>query len=134
MRSTYYWDCAGANTDPYYSQLLVDKMLFMLPSDQARLRDCMTRQSLLDELLALREGHAATDWFQKNARAYLEICDLFGRSAAADGLVKAVHRGARCRSQRSTTWRECGKWSTASGAAEITRVCAIYGPPRTAAI
>ncbi len=76
--------------DPYYSQLLVDKMLFMLPSDQARLRDCMTRQSLLDELLALREEHAATDWFQKNARAYLEICDLFGRSAAQhhDGLVK----------------------------------------------
>ncbi len=76
--------------DPYYSQLLVDKMLFMLPSDQARLRDCMTRQSLLDELLALREEHAATDWFQTNARAYLEICDLFGRSAAQhhDGLVK----------------------------------------------
>ena len=76
--------------DPYYSQLLVDKMLFMLPSDQARLRDCMTRQSLLDELLALRDEHAATDWFQNNARAYLEICDLFGRSAAQhhDGLVK----------------------------------------------
>jgi hypothetical protein len=76
--------------DPYYSQLLVDKMLFMLPSDQARLRDCMTRQSLLDELLALRGEHATTDWFQNNARAYLEICDLFGRSAAQhhDGLVK----------------------------------------------
>lgn len=65
-------------------------MLFMLPSDQARLRDCMTRQSLLDELLALRDEHAATHWFQNNARAYLEICDLFGRSAAQhhDGLVK----------------------------------------------
>src|ERR1700722_14511045 len=37
--------------DPYYAQLLVDKMLFMLPSDQSRLRDCMTRTSLLDELL-----------------------------------------------------------------------------------
>ena len=42
--------------DPYYAQLLVDKMLFMLPSDQARLRDCMTRTSLLDELLALRRA------------------------------------------------------------------------------
>jgi hypothetical protein len=76
--------------DAYYSQLLVDKMLFMLPSDQARLRDCMTRTSLLDELLALREEHAGSDWFQKNARAYLEICELFGQSAAQhhDGLVK----------------------------------------------
>jgi hypothetical protein len=76
--------------DPYYSQLLVDKMLFMLPSDQARLRDCMTRRSLLDELLALRADHAADGWFQNNARAYLEICDLFGKSAKQhhDGLVK----------------------------------------------
>jgi hypothetical protein len=76
--------------DPYYAQLLVDKMLFMLPSDQARLRDCMARTSLLDELLALADDHAGADWFQQNARAYLEICDLFGQSAAQhhDGLVK----------------------------------------------
>ncbi len=76
--------------DPYYANLLVDKMLFMLPSDQARLRDCMTRTSLLDELLALAAGYGRTDWFQRNARAYLEVCDLFGQSAAQhhDGLVK----------------------------------------------
>ena len=76
--------------DAYYSQLLVDKMLYMLPSDQARLRDCMTRRSLLDELLALREEHRNADWFQRNARAYLEACDLFGRWAAQhhDALVK----------------------------------------------
>ena len=76
--------------DPYYAQLLVDKMLFMLPSDQARLRDCMTRTSLLDELLALLDAHQASDWFQQNARAYLEVCDLFGQAAAQhhDGLVR----------------------------------------------
>lgn len=76
--------------DAYYAQLLVDKMLFMLPGDQARLRDCMARTSLLDELLALRHEHAGADWFQRNARAYLEVCDLFGQSAAQhhDGLVK----------------------------------------------
>jgi hypothetical protein len=67
--------------NPYYAQLLVDKMLFMLPSDQARLRDCMMRTSLLDELLALAAEHSSTDWFQQNARAYLEVCDLFGRTA-----------------------------------------------------
>jgi Domain of unknown function (DUF1864) len=76
--------------NPYYAQLLVDKMLFMLPSDQARLRDCMMRISLLDELLALAEQHSAADWFQQNARAYLEVCDLFGQTAVQhhDALVK----------------------------------------------
>ncbi len=76
--------------DPYYAQLLVDKMLFMLPGDQARLRDCMTRTSLLDELLGLLEQHQDADWFQQNARAYLEVCDLFGQAARQhhDGLVK----------------------------------------------
>ena len=51
-------------SDPYYSQLLVDKMLFLLPSDQARLRECMTHRSLLDELLLLVDEHAGADWFQ----------------------------------------------------------------------
>jgi len=89
--------------DPYYAQLLVDKMLFMLPADQARLRDCMTRTSLLDELLALAGEHAAAGWFQQNARAYLEVCDLFGQTAAQhhDALVRrfieepAAHLSAR---------------------------------------
>lgn len=76
--------------DPYYGQLLVDKMLFMLPADQARLKDCMGRRSLLDELLELLPDYLATAWFQRNARAYLEVCDLFGRTAAQhhDELVK----------------------------------------------
>jgi Domain of unknown function (DUF1864) len=89
--------------DPYYAQLLVDKMLFMLPADQARLRDCMTRTSLLDELLALAGEHAQAVWFQQNARDYLEVCDLFGQSAAQhhDALVRrfieepAAHLSAR---------------------------------------
>ena len=44
-------------SDPYYAQLLVDKMLFMMPADQARLRECMTYRSLLDELLAVPAEH-----------------------------------------------------------------------------
>jgi hypothetical protein len=81
--------------DPYYAQLLVDKMLFMLPADQARLRDCMTRTSLLDELLVLANDHGSADWFQHNAGAYLEVCDLFGQSAAQhhNGLVKRFIEG-----------------------------------------
>jgi hypothetical protein len=76
--------------DPYYANLLVDKMSFMLPADQARLRECMTHTSLLDELLGLAGSHAGADWFRRNAGAYLEVCELFGRYAAQhhDGLVR----------------------------------------------
>jgi hypothetical protein len=63
--------------DPYYAQLLVDKMPFMLPSEQARLRECMTYRSLLDELLLLADDCAQADWFQTNVRGYLRVCDLF---------------------------------------------------------
>jgi hypothetical protein len=75
--------------DPYYAQLLVDKMLFMPPDDQARLRDCMTRTSLLDEFLDCPDSAAAQPWFQRNAAAFLEVCEVFGRSAAQhhDALV-----------------------------------------------
>jgi hypothetical protein len=69
-------------SDPYYAQLLVDKMLFMLPEDQARLRACMTYRSLLDEFLAVADEHGDSDWFQTNAGAFLQVCDLFGRTAA----------------------------------------------------
>jgi hypothetical protein len=68
--------------DPYYAQLLVDKMTFMLPADQQRLRECMTYPSLLDELLSLGGAHRGTEWFRRSARSYLEIVELFGRSAA----------------------------------------------------
>jgi hypothetical protein len=76
--------------NPYYAQLLADKMLFMLPADQARLRECMTKVSLLDELLGLLPQHGSTDWFQRNARAYLEVCDLFAQTAIQhhDALVR----------------------------------------------
>ena len=67
--------------DPYYAHLLVEKMLFMLPEDQARLRDCMRHRNLLDDFLDLADGHAATPWFQANAAAFIEICDLFAETA-----------------------------------------------------
>ncbi|HLZ96500.1 MAG TPA: monodechloroaminopyrrolnitrin synthase PrnB family protein [Steroidobacteraceae bacterium] len=77
-------------SDPYYAQLLVDKMLFMLPDDQARLRSCMTYRSLLDEFLAVADLSSDTDWFQANAAAFIEVCELFGQTAAQhhDLLVK----------------------------------------------
>ncbi|MBI1364937.1 MAG: DUF1864 family protein [Alphaproteobacteria bacterium] len=68
--------------DPYYAQLLVDKMLFMMPADQASLRDCMRRKPLLDELLDAREKHSGERWFKDAARAFLAVCDAHGAAAA----------------------------------------------------
>jgi hypothetical protein len=72
--------CRG--NDPYYSQLLVEKMLFMLPADQASLRDCMRRRSFLDGFLDALETSRDADWFQRNAAAFLRVCDLHGQVAA----------------------------------------------------
>ena len=72
--------CRG--NDPYYSQLLVEKMLFMRPEDQESLRDCLRRQSFLDQFLgALGEGRD-TEWFRTNAAAFLGVCEQHGRVAA----------------------------------------------------
>lgn len=71
--------CRG--NDPYYSQLLLEKMPFMTPSDQARLRECMSMPSILDAFLLAVESQADRPWFQTNVRAFLRLCDLFGRTA-----------------------------------------------------
>jgi hypothetical protein len=41
-------------------------------------------------LLELLEAHRDAAWFQRNARAFLDVCDLFGQTAAQhhDELVK----------------------------------------------
>lgn len=67
--------------DPYYSQLLVDKFLFMRPEDQLLLRDCMRRRSLLDSFLEGLDAHASEPWFQQNANAFLEVCAQHGAVA-----------------------------------------------------
>jgi len=79
---------AQAN-DAYYAQLLVDKMPFMRPEDQASLRDCMRRSNFLDAFLAALPD-AGADWFAPNARAFLAVVDAHGAAARQhhDMLVK----------------------------------------------
>ena len=67
--------------DPYYSQLLVDKFLFMRPDDQLVLRDCMRRTSLMDSFLACNERDRSQAWYQENLIAFLEVCDAHGKVA-----------------------------------------------------
>lgn len=66
--------------DAYYSQLLVDKFLFMTPEDQLILRDCMRRPSLLDQFLE-HLSDADEDWFQHNLKAFLVTAETHGKTA-----------------------------------------------------
>src|SRR5690606_27823893 len=72
--------CRG--NDPYYSQLLVDKMLYMTPEDQARLRATLATRPLLDEFVEAGETHAGRDWFKTNAPLFLDVCAAHGKAAA----------------------------------------------------
>lgn len=68
--------------DPYYSQILVDKMLFMRPEDQASLRDCMRRRNFLDIFLDLAPASKNEPWFRENAAAFIAVCEAHGKTAA----------------------------------------------------
>ncbi|MBX7198528.1 MAG: DUF1864 family protein [Rhodospirillaceae bacterium] len=72
--------CRG--NDPYYSQLLVDKMLYLTPEDQARLRGCLTHRPLLSEFVDAIAASAKQDWFKTNAPLFLDVCAAHGRAAA----------------------------------------------------
>ena len=68
--------------DAYYSQLLVDKFLFMRPQDQLILRDCMRRSSLMDNFLdSLAADHKDQSWYQKNLAVFIEVCEAHGQTA-----------------------------------------------------
>ena len=67
--------------DAYYSQLLVDKFLFMIPADQLVLRDCMRRKSLMDSFLENRESEGGSPHYQKNLRLFIEACEAHGETA-----------------------------------------------------
>lgn len=68
--------------DAYYSQLLVDKFLFMRPDDQLILRDCMRRSSLMDDFLeSLADGSSDQKWYQKNLSVFIEVCQAHGQTA-----------------------------------------------------
>lgn len=64
-----------------YSQLLVDKFLYMMPEDQAILRDCMRRRSLMNEMLDLSDQHSSEHWYQENLRMFLQVCEQHGETA-----------------------------------------------------
>lgn len=74
----------------YYSQLLVDKFLYMIPEDQAILRDCMRRRSLMDDFLVQCTEFGAQTWYRENLPIFLDLCERHGQTAAQhhDQLVR----------------------------------------------
>ncbi|MGS0693213.1 PrnB family protein [Shewanella sp. 0m-4] len=69
-----------AANEPGYSQMLVDKFLYMMPEDQRILRDCMRRTSFMDALLGM--SHLRHEqWYQQNLQLFLEVCELHGQTA-----------------------------------------------------
>lgn len=63
-----------------YSQMLVDKFMFMMPEDQKTLRDCMRLPSLMDDFLD-QQHLADENWYQDNLTLFLNVCDKHGATA-----------------------------------------------------
>ena len=72
--------CRG--NDPDYAQVLVEKQLYMMPEDQARLRDCLRRKPLLAEFEEALASSRHKGWFSRNCAAFLQVCEAHGRTAA----------------------------------------------------
>ncbi|MEL6212560.1 MAG: monodechloroaminopyrrolnitrin synthase PrnB family protein [Pseudomonadota bacterium] len=71
--------CRG--NDPYYAQVLEEKILFMMPDDQQGVRNCLKMRPLLDEFLDAAEEFSTAPWFKENARAFIDVCVAHGRTA-----------------------------------------------------
>ena len=54
----------------------------MMPQDQLLLRDCMRQQSMMNCFMEALPSQKNTMWFQKNVRAFLEVCEVHGEAAA----------------------------------------------------
>ena len=65
--------------EPAYSQMLVDKSLYMVPEDQSILRDCMRRTSIMEDFLDSEVS--SKNWYKNNLTLFLEICQLHGDAA-----------------------------------------------------
>ncbi|MCL1089822.1 DUF1864 family protein [Shewanella profunda] len=63
-----------------YSQMLVDKFLYMMPEDQLLLRECMRRSNLMDDFLQAK-GYSNQEWYQNNLKLFIEVCELHGETA-----------------------------------------------------
>lgn len=67
--------------EPAYSQMLVDKFLYMMPEDQRILRDCMRMPSFMDAFLSAGKESVEQTWYQQHLALFLEVCRSHGETA-----------------------------------------------------
>ncbi|KZN47729.1 PrnB family protein [Pseudoalteromonas luteoviolacea] len=70
--------CQANDVD--YAQILVEKLLYMMPEDQATLKECMRLPNLLDAFLAA-QSHRHESWYQETLKVFLQACKLHGDTA-----------------------------------------------------
>jgi hypothetical protein len=68
--------------NPSYAQILTDKYLFMLPEEQAVLKDCTRRKNFMSQFLELLRARPRPETWDNNLRAYLGALDAHGHAAA----------------------------------------------------
>ncbi len=64
--------------DASYSELLIDKITFLNPSDQVLLREGMRHKSLMNEFLEVMDEQRREHWYQTNLEMFLEVIGLHG--------------------------------------------------------
>jgi len=67
--------------DASYSQLLVDKFLYMRPEDQVVLRECMRQESLTDRFLDFTTEERRQPWYKKHLELFLQVCQAHSKAA-----------------------------------------------------
>jgi hypothetical protein len=76
--------------DPFYVQILSEKYRFMMPAEQALLKDCMLRQNFMSQFLEAMPEHRHRPWYRENLAAFLAVLDTHAENAAQhhDQLVR----------------------------------------------
>lgn len=67
--------------DPAYAALVAEKLPYMPPQDQQRLRDCLAEVSLLDRLIAAWRDTPDAATLPRNTRLFLAVCEAFAETA-----------------------------------------------------
>ncbi len=69
--------------DPAYAAIVLEKVPFMTVDDQRLLQACVRmRQSLMDDFLDLVDAGPLTGTAVESLRAFLDVCEAHGRTAA----------------------------------------------------
>ncbi len=68
-------------TEAQYTQVVIEKIPYLTPTEQHRLHESFRQPNLLDAFLAQRE-YADQPWFQENVAAFLRVCAAHGAAAA----------------------------------------------------